>query len=156
MRLHRASVWALAWLAVAAVACRGAEEAGSSSPGATTPVTVTTPAPTITTSSGPQAQCHPSGIELEIEAEGVEFSTSCLAAPAATPFTIEFSNRSEGVKHNIEIVTTGSGPVQTLFEGEIFAGVDTVRYEVDPIEAGIFKFKCEVHPQQMSGQFVVE
>jgi hypothetical protein len=35
-------------------------------------------------------------------------------------------------------------------------GPDTAIYEVDPIEAGIYTFRCDVHPQAMFGQFVVE
>ena len=157
MRIHRASVWAFACLSVVAAACGGDGEAGSPPPASSTTVAETTPAPTTgSASSGAEAKCHPSGTELEIEAEGVEFSTGCLAAPADTPFTIGFHNATEGVKHNVEIVTTGSGPVQVLFEGEIFAGEATMTYEVDAIEAGIYKFKCEVHPSLLSGQFVSE
>jgi plastocyanin len=157
MRIQRASVWAFAWLSVMAAACGGDGETGSPSPASSTTTAVTTPAPsTSTTSPGPQPACHSSGTELEIEAEGVEFSTDCLAAPADTPFTIEFHNVTEGVLHNVAIVTTGSGPVETFFEGETFAGEATMTYEVDPIAAGIYKFKCLVHPVLMSGQFVSE
>lgn len=125
--------------------------------------TTTTPSPgTTTTSPPPEPGCHPSGTELEVEAEGagpahtVRYDTDCLAAPADTPFTIAFTNNSPGVNHNVSILSTGSGPVSTLFQGDIITGVATVTYEVDPIPAGIYRFKCSVHPSLMVGQFVVE
>ena len=79
-----------------------------------------------------------------------------MAAPAGTAFTIEFDVTADGVQHNVAIVTTGSGPVQALFVGDLVTGPDTAIYEVDPIEAGIYTFRCDVHPQAMFGQFVVE
>ncbi len=138
------------------VACGG--DGGTtlpSSPPTTQPTTTPAPA-TPTTSAEPEPACHPSGAELEIEAEGFEFSTDCLAAPADTPFTITFNNNAVGVSHNVAILTTGAGPVTTVFEGDIFPGEATMTYQVDAIPAGIYRFECTVHPHQMVGEFVVE
>ena len=42
-----------------------------------------------------------------------------------------------------------------LFQGETFAGPDEQTYQVDPLQAGDFFFRCDVHPTQMTGTFVV-
>lgn len=58
--------------------------------------------------------------------------------------------------HNVAILTTGSGTISTLFEGDTFAGEATMTYQVDAIPAGIYTFKCLVHPREMVGHFVAE
>ena len=71
-------------------------------------------------------------------------------SPSGPPTTVPVPD------HHEDILSTGSGPVSTLFQGDIITGIATVTYEVDPIPAGIYRFKCSVHPSLMVGQFVVE
>jgi cytochrome c oxidase subunit 2 len=91
--------------------------------------------------------------ELHISAKDTMFDTSCMAVPADEPFRIVFENR-EAVPHNVAIATDSSWS-QVLFTGEIVTGPTTVTYEVPAMEAGLFAFRCDVHPG-MNGQFVVE
>ena len=102
----------------------------------------------------PPAACSPSGTELQIAADDVLFDRDCLAAPAGQAFTIAFENR-EPVPHNVAVYTDSSA-AEPLFVGEIFSGPDTVTYRVDALEAGTYFFRCDVHPVQMIGTFVVE
>ena len=98
------------------------------------------------------ASCSPAGSKLKVAAEGFQFDTGCLAAPADTPFTIEFDNQDNGTPHNVAI-TDDQG--NKLFTGEIFSGKKVETYEPDPLPAGTYGFHCDVHPT-MEGTFVVE
>ncbi|HEX5937847.1 MAG TPA: cupredoxin domain-containing protein [Actinomycetota bacterium] len=91
---------------------------------------------------------------LEIVAQGTAFDTNCLVAPAAEPFTITFDNQDQGLPHNVAIYTDSSA-ADSLFVGETFPGVAEREYEVEPQDAGDYFFRCDVHPDQMTGTFVV-
>lgn len=111
----------------------------------------TAPSPLPTT---PGAPCQPAGSELRVVAEGIAFDQGCLAAPAGKPFTIEFQNDDAGIPHNVAIYTDPSATT-SLFVGEIFAGPDGRTYQVPPLDPGTYFFRCDVHPTQMTGTFVV-
>lgn len=140
------SSFVLSLVVVALVACGGAEPAA---PRATAPTAASPAAP----------KCTPSGTTLQLTAENDKFDKDCLAAPADTPFTIEFTNKDEArgddpfFTHNVSI-ESGTG-VRTFFAGEIVRGPKTVKYQVDPLPAGTYGFECDVHPQRMNGTFVV-
>jgi hypothetical protein len=111
------------------------------------------PAPSPAT-VGPGETCEPAGTELEISAQGTAFDTRCLAAPADQRFEILFRNEDEGLPHNVAIYTDSSAS-ESLFIGETFPGPDDRTYQVDPVEVGDYFFRCDVHPTQMTGTFVV-
>jgi hypothetical protein len=107
----------------------------------------------------PAAECQPEGTGLAIEAPpgaaGTGFSIDCLAAPVGEPFTIDFNNQDPQVQHNVSIYTDDTA-AESLFMGEIITGPDSITYDVDPIdEEGDFFFQCDVHPDSMTGTFVV-
>jgi plastocyanin len=97
--------------------------------------------------------CEPDGTTLEITAEGTAFDTNCLAAPAETPFEIVFNNEGQ-LPHNVAIYTDSTA-AETLFQGETFTGPDEMTYDVDPQPEGDYFFRCDVHPDTMTGTFVV-
>jgi len=106
-------------------------------------------------SGGPAPTCNPSGTQLHIAvAVGTHslFNTKCLAAPANQPFTIEFDNHDTSPEgnHNIHIYDGGS-----LFVGDFAPHETSITYEVDPIQAGTFRFRCDNHPG-MNGTFIVK
>jgi plastocyanin len=132
-------------IALATAACGGGvQEAAAPT---TPPIATTPPSPSPTVTPG----CTPEGDELQVLAQGIKFDTSCLAAPADTPFTIDFENDDGGVLHNI-VIKDG----EQFFDGEPFAGDATKTYEVDAIPAGIYTFHCKFHISEMQGQFVVQ
>lgn len=98
--------------------------------------------------------CRPDGTQLRIVADDHHFETNCLAAPADQAFTIAFRNddtSSHGV-HNIAIRDGGF----VLFAGEALRpGGTSVVYDVQPLAAGNYSFRCENHPF-MGGTFVVK
>src|SRR5437588_2047458 len=54
--------------------------------------------------ASPAANCAPAGPALRITARGIAFSTSCLAAPANTAFTIAFTNQDASIGHSVHIL----------------------------------------------------
>jgi plastocyanin len=97
-------------------------------------------------SSSPSASQAPTGTVLEISAQNIKFDTTTLEAPADEAFQIAFQNNDAGVQHNVEI-RDASG--KTVFLGEIFNGVDSRTYQVDPLPAGTYQFICTVHPNMV-------
>jgi plastocyanin len=140
----------LAVLALAiAAGCGGTDEGGDAGAMAEK---ATTPA------------CSPSGTTLRVLTTAKRTHTfttpqlapervTCLAAPADTPFKIEYRNddtSSHGL-HNIEILDGD----ESLFKGiQIYHTTHT--YDVPALPAGIYKFLCSQHLELMDGAFVVE
>ena len=109
--------------------------------------------PTMAGASGGRA-CDLSGDQLTISADDIEFDKDCLAAPADHPFTIVFSNK-ENLPHDVDILK-GERTSDRVFDGEIFSGKKTVTYQVPPLSAGMYTFRCSVHPAQMRGTLRVQ
>jgi plastocyanin len=167
-RICRVAVAAVAAVAVATLAgCTS--DIGTSTP---VPPPAATSAATPTTASGPSgsasaptssaggggsqqaASCSPSGTSLQVSAQNVAFDKKCLAAPANKAFTITFDNKDSGVPHNVDIFTNSSA-TKSLFKGAIVTGPKTTTYHVPALPAGTYFFRCDIHPTQMTGTFVV-
>jgi plastocyanin len=95
-------------------------------------------------SSAPSASAA-AGI-VEISAQNIEFSTNQITVAANQAFQINFANNDAGVPHNVAIKDNAG---LTLFMGEIFNGVLTRTYAVEPLEAGTYEFVCSVHPNMV-------
>jgi plastocyanin len=95
---------------------------------------------------------------VSITAQNIAFDTNCIEVPAGEPFQIEFTNNDDGVPHNVAAYPNAdqTSPDAALFQGEVFNGVDTRTYQVDPLEAGEYYFHCDVHPQMNGTLRVVE
>jgi plastocyanin len=160
--------WSAVLVATLAVAACVLTACTSSALGTSTPVT---PAQTAAASSSAPAKavsaptsaaggnnaastCSPSGTSLTISAKNIKFSKSCLAAPAGKAFTITFDNMDSGVPHNIDIFTNKSA-TKSLFKGATITGSKTTTYKVPALKAGTYYFRCDIHPTQMFGTFVV-
>jgi plastocyanin len=81
------------------------------------------------------------------------FSTDTLTAPAGKAFTIKFDNQDPAIPHNVAIYPDESA-TEPLFVGDLVTGPDTITYEVGPLDAGTYYFRCDVHPT-MNGTFEV-
>jgi plastocyanin len=99
--------------------------------------------------SGP---CTPHSTRLKVVARNIAFDPDCLAAPANEAFTIVLDNEDAGIAHNVSIYRGDGG---SAFHGAIVSGVATTTYHVAPLPPGTYSFRCDVHPAQMTGTFVV-
>jgi len=161
----RASRWvftAASVLALTLAACSGGSPAASSggpasvapaAPSATAvasaPVSSATDASPAASSS---ANAGSGGDSLQISAQGIQYSTKTLQAPASKAFSITFANNDSGIPHNVEILDANNASV---FKGAVFPGVATQTYQVPALKAGTYSFKCDVHPTIMTGTLTV-
>lgn len=153
-------------LAAAVVVLTACTSAGMGSVDPVTPSSTAPPAstsaaapaaPTTAGSGGgtqAAATCTPSGTSLQISAQNIKFDKSCLAAPANQAFTITFTNQDAGVPHDVAIYTNSSATT-VLFKGAVVTGPTTTTYHVPALKAGTYYFRCDIHPTQMTGTFVV-
>ncbi len=111
------------------------------------------PGPGPSGSPGPTPSGQPGGTTLELSAsDQTSFDKKELEAPANVEFTIDFTNNQAGIGHNVEI-KDGSG--KSVFQGEIFQGVDSRNYAIPPLAGGEYEFNCTVHPN-MTGSLTVK
>jgi plastocyanin len=111
-----------------------------------------------TTQAPPEPACSPGGTTVEITARAVAFDKDCLAAPADTAFSLAFDNQDPGVPHNVEIFRTPAASERlggAKDAGDFITGPDQVTYQVSALPAGTYFFRCDLHPAQMHGDFVV-
>jgi cytochrome c oxidase subunit II len=92
----------------------------------------------------------------QIVADKVAFDKDCLAAKAGQPFKLKFDNEDAGVSHNVAVYRDESASGGPLFLGEVFPGPRTVTYDIKPLPKGSYFFRCDVHPQAMTGKLVVK
>jgi plastocyanin len=98
--------------------------------------------------TGPPPSAPPDGVV--IVATALAFDRSELGVPAGRPFPLLFENR-EGAPHNVAIYV--DDPAAPLFAGEVFGGPASRTYAVPALEAGTYRFRCDVHPE-MAGAVV--
>jgi plastocyanin len=96
--------------------------------------------------------CAPNGTTVRVSGHDFAFDDRCLAAPATTAFQLDFDN-TQGT-HNVSIYTNNTAST-TLFKGDIVTGPRTITYQVKALPAGTYFFRCDVHPTQMTGVFLV-
>jgi plastocyanin len=101
----------------------------------------------------PVVSCSPAGTSVSVTAKGTAFDTDCLAVPAGQSFQVVFDNRDR-LPHNVAIYRDSSA-TDALFQGAIFSGPKTQTYQVPALPPGRYFFRCDVHPQQMTGVFIV-
>ena len=85
------------------------------------------------------------GDEITVTAANIEFDISTIDLPADQPSTIHFVNDDAGVPHNIAIYEDESASAD-LFVGDTITGPDEIDYAIDPLAAGDYYFRCDVHP----------
>ena len=164
----RASRWvftAASVLALTLAACSsGSPAASSGSPASVAPAAPSASSASTAAASAPassasdaspaasSANAGSGGDSLQISAQGIQYSTKTLQAPASKAFSITFANNDSGIPHNVEILDANNASV---FKGAVFPGVATQTYQVPALKAGTYSFKCDVHPTIMTGTLTV-
>jgi plastocyanin len=91
---------------------------------------------------------------VTVAALNVAFDTDTIELPADTPSTITFDNQDPGIQHNISIYSDADLG-ETLFQGDLITGPDTIEYAIPALPVGEDYFQCDVHPN-MNGTVVVD
>jgi len=137
------------------------------------PTTAATPTPTplpyleltpnvTPTPTPPQAPVG-SNVTVGIVAMGVMFNRSSIVVPPCANVTILFTNKVT-MPHTVSVYYTSEA--QSFFQNksnvifdayEIVGPNATTDYHFKaPCTPGVYWFQCDVHPQVMNGQFIVE
>jgi plastocyanin len=137
------AVTALALLAFVLAGC------GGSSP-ATTTTSTTTPGGTLTTTPAGQ------NVSVDLVAKNIKFDKSTITVPAGATVTINFDNQDNGIPHNFSVYTDSSAAT-VIYQGTTVTGPKKTTYTFTaPSTPGSYFFRCDVHPTQMTGTFVVQ
>lgn len=104
----------------------------------------------------PTADADGDTIELELTAESTTYDETELTAPAGADVTLIFDNDDEGLQHNFSLYETPESD-EAIFEGPITTGVEQVEYTFTaPDDPGTYHYHCDIHPNVMTGEFIVE
>ena len=114
------------------------------------------PTPAPITDSGPPPTAPAGTTALEITASNLTFDKTTLSAPAGQPVQLTMRNRDASIPHNVAIYTNRSVS-QSIFKGDLNTGPGDQVYSIQPISnPGTYFFRCDVHPDTMTGNFVIQ
>jgi hypothetical protein len=92
--------------------------------------------------------------ELELAAQDNLYSTVKLVAPSSTEVKVTLHNEDEGVRHGFSLYRSRDAN-ERIFVGEAFEGPGSREYRLETPGPGSYLFRCDVHPDRMTGSFVV-
>ena len=94
------------------------------------------------------------GETVQLAAKDISFDTDEIMLTAGAQTTVEFDNQDD-LPHNFAISQDESAET-AIFQGDIVEGPNTTEYSFTAPDAGTYFFRCDVHPNQMTGTVVVE
>jgi plastocyanin len=98
----------------------------------------------------------PGPVSVTIVAQNIAFDLDRLVANAGSEFNVTLDNQDAGVPHNVSFYTDRSAG-QAIFVGELLTGPGTqTETFTAPASSGNYFFRCDVHPDQMTGTFIVQ
>ena len=117
---------------------------GSAAPSSSAAPSATAAPAAPSGSAAPTASA--AGTVVQVAALNIAFDPTALSVPAGTAFQIEFANNDASIPHNVEIKDAAGASV---FNGDIFNGVETRTYDVPALTAATYQFICSVHPNMV-------
>ena len=107
----------------------------------------TTPTPTPTTTGVT--------VPITLTAQNVAFDSTILTAPAGSTVVMTFVNKDTNMPHNFALYTNSTATTK-IFAGEIITGPKNITYTFTvPSKPGNYFFRCDIHPELMTGTFIV-
>lgn len=110
--------------------------------------------PPASTPTAPTPAETGSPVTIYISAESIAFDAGTITVPAGADVTVVFNNKDR-TPHNVAVYETKAA-AKAIFVGEVITGPKTITYRFTaPSAPGTYFFHCDVHPTQMTGDFVV-
>ena len=95
-------------------------------------------------------------VNVTLVARSLAFDKRTITASPNVDVTVTLDNQDAGVLHNVSFYTNRSAGTK-IFVGELKAGVSqSVEKFKSPSSPGNYFFRCDAHPDQMTGTFVVK
>jgi hypothetical protein len=113
-----------------------------------------TQAPHTEGGGGPPTPSAPGETVIQLVAENQLFNQRALTAATSAPVLVQLDNRDVSVQHNFSLYTDRTG-AQLIFMGDIEIGPIVSNYSFDAPAPGSYFFRCDVHPDTMTGSFTV-
>lgn len=96
-----------------------------------------------------------STVTVDLMAKNLSFNVNSITVPAGSNVVINFDNQDSGIPHNFAVYTDSSANT-IIFKGPIITGINRTTYTfAAPNTPGTYFFRCDVHPTQMTGEFIV-
>jgi plastocyanin len=84
------------------------------------------------------------------------FNTSTITVPSGAEIIVHFDNQDSGIPHNFAVYQDKTAATQ-IFKGDIIVGSRMITYTFNaPTKPGSYFFRCDVHPNTMTGQLIVK
>jgi plastocyanin len=115
------------------------------------PVTATV---TVTVTSSPSG--GGTTVIVDLMVKNFAFNKSSITVPKGAHVIVHFTNDDSNIPHNFAVYTS-SAATTVIFQGKIITGVASTTYTFDaPSTPGAYFFRCDVHPNMMYGNFIVQ
>ena len=114
-----------------------------------------TAAPASLASTAPPPSAPAGTMVLPITAQNLMFNPRSLTAPPNTSVIIRMNNQDSGVLHNVSVYTNNTATGRIFVSTDLSTGPGTKDYSFTTPGAGTYFFRCDVHPDTMTGTFNV-
>lgn len=111
--------------------------------------------PTPPAASGgppPPPEAPPGGTALQLTASNLTFNTRTLTAQSAAQVAVQLNNTDAGVQHNFAVYNNQTTS-QRIFVGDTATGPAVTTYNFPAPPPGSYFFRCDIHPDTMTGTF---
>ncbi len=114
-----------------------------------------TPSPTSTAIPSPTSNGQT--VTINLTAQNITFDKNTITVPAGASVIVNFNNKDSGIPHNFSVYQNLSGgQTKPVFVGNVITGPATTTYSFTAPAAGnTYFFDCDIHPQIMTGAFIV-
>jgi len=109
----------------------------------------------VTATATPVPVSGTQNVTITVIAKNMAFDQKTITVPAGAHVTVVFKNE-DTVPHNFAVYENPSAQTK-IFQGKVINGGEEVTEEFDaPAAPGTYFFRCNVHPQIMTGEFITK
>jgi plastocyanin len=111
-----------------------------------------TPPPRPAGNAPPPPSAPPGATVLQLAARTLLFDKRSLSAAANQPVVLQFNNEDAGTLHNFALYTNRNA-TSKIFGSELTTGPKVETFNFTAPAAGSYYYRCDVHPDTMTGTF---